>query len=73
MDITDGMQSRIDVGIDLLLEGHPITFHQVMFHIDQYKKTKELTVNSYSDYEPDRVTEKWQTQKSKDRNKLAKH
>ncbi len=63
MDITDATQNRIDVGIDLLLEGHSVIYHEVVFHIDQSKKPRELAINSYSDYEPNRVTEKMATEK----------
>ncbi|MFA4829476.1 MAG: hypothetical protein WC855_12980 [Thermodesulfovibrionales bacterium] len=53
MDITNTTANRFDLGIQLFLEGQPISFEEVLFWKED---EKVLHVDSYSEWEPQNTT-----------------
>jgi len=49
MDITDAPQARIDIGVEELVAGGSLAYHNVVFCWDKPKNPAELVVLSYSD------------------------
>ena len=56
IDITDSSSERMKAGIEHLLEGGIIAFHEVSFRFVGAANDRSLLVTSWSDYDPDRVT-----------------
>jgi hypothetical protein len=49
MDITDAPQARIDIGVEELVHGGSLTYHNVVFCWDKPNRPTDLVVLSYSD------------------------
>ncbi len=56
IDISDSSSERMNAGIEHLLDGGVIAFHDVSFRFSGVGDDKSLLVTSWSDYDPDRVT-----------------
>lgn len=53
MDITDASDQRLQIRVDLFLEGQPLVYETIVFRKD---KERALKIDSLSDWGPDRST-----------------
>ena len=55
MDVTDGSDEHFQLGVDRFFSGDPLAYHSVALRLD---RGQLLQVDCYSDWEPERSSER---------------